>query len=224
MAPRAASTIEVYSWATPNGQFSPLRHTDCCDPCSGPLSDGRTRQACSRSGLLLGEHVESLEKPVGDRILQAVAQAYPDAVDPYLLSMVLGCDPASLHASAMQLVESGLAESQVLPDAGDARSEVLTITEQGMAVADGMAADAHRAAVLLERLEAAALRQLLEQRIRANLPPAQAAELRGSLGQVSDSALMDGAKVWAHQAVSEWGALVQLMQAPSAHLRSTASA
>jgi DNA-binding MarR family transcriptional regulator len=161
--------------------------------------------------------VESLEKPVGGRVLQAMAQAYPDPVDSYLLSMVLGCEASSLHATTSRLVDEGLAESHPPADPGDTRGETLTITDKGMAIADGLAADAADATALLERLEAAALRQLLDQRIRASrLPAAQADELRGSLGQVSDSALMDAAKVWAHQAVSDWRALVTVMQASPA--------
>jgi len=163
--------------------------------------------------------VESLEKPVGDRVLQAMAQAYPDPVDSYLLSMVLSCEASSLHATTARLVDEGLAESHPPREPGDTHADTLTITDKGMAVADGMAANAEEATALLERLEAATLRQLLEQRIRASrLPAAQADELRGSLGQVSDSALMDAARVWAHQTVSDWRALVHVMQAPSPNL------
>jgi len=162
--------------------------------------------------------------PVGDRVLQAMAQAYPGPVDAYLLSMVLGCDAASLQGTTSRLVEQGLAESHLSYEPGEAHTETLTITDKGMAVADGMAANAEEASALLDRLEAATLRQLLEQRIRASrLPAAQADELRGSLGQVSDSALMDAAKVWAHQTVSDWRALVRVMQAPASGLGSAAA-
>jgi len=159
--------------------------------------------------------VESLEKPVGDRVLQAMAQAYPDPVDLYLLSMVLGCEAASLQAITAELTHAGLAES-CTPVKPDVRADLLRITDQGMAVAFGLASDADDATRLLDRLEASTLRQLLDQRIGASrLPQQQVAELRGSVAKVSDSALVDAAKVWAHQTVSDWRALVRVMQPPS---------
>jgi hypothetical protein len=162
--------------------------------------------------------VEALEKPIGDRVLQAMAQAYPDPVDLYLLSMVLGCEPLSLQATTAELVQAGLAMTLTLYESTDTQAAKLAITDKGMAVADGMATDAQDAAALLDRLEACALRQLLDQRIGASrLPTQQADELRGSLAQVSDGALMDAAKVWAHQTVSDWRALVRAMQSPPIH-------
>ena len=43
----------------------------------------------------MGVPVESLDKPVAERVLQAMAQAYPDPVDLSLLAMVMGCDESS---------------------------------------------------------------------------------------------------------------------------------
>jgi hypothetical protein len=156
--------------------------------------------------------VESLEKPVGDRLLQAMAQAYPDVVDLGLLSMVMGCDPAALQAAARELVDAGLARARVLHDGSGERLDAPCITDRGMLVADGVATDAEQAVSLLERVEAAALRKLLQTRIGASrLPTQQADELRGSLDAVSDSALVDAAKVWANQTVGDWRGLIRAM-------------
>lgn len=165
---------------------------------------------------MLGERVESLEKPVGDRVLQAMAQAYPDAVDLGLLSMVMGCDVAALQAAARQLVAAGLAQARVVQDGGDERVDAPCITDRGMLVADGVAADADDATALLDRVEAHALRQLLQRRIVASrLPEQQADELRGSLAAVSDSVLVDAAKVWANQTVGDWRGLIRAMGGPA---------
>jgi hypothetical protein len=156
--------------------------------------------------------VESLEKPVIDRMLQAMAQAYPDSVDLGLLSMVMGCDPASLQAAARQLVDAGLARARLVQDGNGERLDAPCITDRGMLVADGVATDANDAVSVLERVEAIALRQLLQTRIGASrLPDAQADELRGSLEAVSDSALVDAAKVWANQTVGDWRGLIRAM-------------
>jgi ribosomal protein S12 methylthiotransferase accessory factor YcaO len=156
--------------------------------------------------------VESLEKPVGDRLLQAMAQAYPDVVDLGLLSMVMGCDPAALQAAARALVDAGQARARVLHDGSGERLDAPCITDRGMLVADGVATDAEQAVSLLERVEAAALRKLLQTRIGASrLPTQQADELRGSLDAVSDSALVDAAKVWANQTVGDWRGLIRAM-------------
>ena len=162
----------------------------------------------------MGELVEALDKPVGDRVLQAMAQAYPDPVDLGLLSMVLSCDGAALQDAVSTLVHSGLARARSVSDPGGAMQwQSPGITDKGMAVADGLAANAEEATALLDHLEAAALRQLLTQRIRGSrLPATQAEELRESLDEVSDQALVDAAKVWAHQTVSDWRALAIVMR------------
>jgi hypothetical protein len=154
-----------------------------------------------------------LDKPVGDRVLQAMAQAYPDPVDLGLLSMVLGCDESALQQAMSELVGCGLAQARTVDDVGLGPWQSPAITDKGMAVADGLAASADEAAALLDRLEAAALRQLLAQRIRASrLPAPQADELRQSLQGVDDRTLVDAAKVWAHQTVSDWRALAVVMR------------
>lgn len=156
--------------------------------------------------------MESLEKPVEDRVLQAMAQAYPDPVDLSLLSMVMGCDTPVLQAAAAQLVSAGLAHARTVVETGEERLEAPRITDRGMAVADGQAANAEEAGALLDRLEAATLRELLSQRICASrLSPAQAEELRDALAEVSDRALVDAARVWAHQTVSDWAGFVRVM-------------
>jgi hypothetical protein len=156
--------------------------------------------------------VESLEKPVVDRVLQAMAQAFPDPVDLALLSMVMGCDAAALRSATVELVQAGLAQAHVVADGGEMRPETACITDRGMAVAFGFAADAAGAAALLDRLEARTLRALLALRVGGSrLAPAQIAELRASLGAVPDAALVDAAKVWAHQPVSDWRALISVL-------------
>lgn len=157
--------------------------------------------------------MESLEKPVEDRVLQAMAQAYPDPVDLGLLSMVMGCETPSLHRAMAALVQAGLVHARSVVDAaGEERLDSPCITDKGMAVADGLAADADEAGALLSRLEAATLRELLALRIRGSrLPPQQAEQLHGCLAAVSDGALVDAAKVWAHQTVSDWAGLVRML-------------
>ena len=155
----------------------------------------------------MGVPVESLDKPVAERVLQAMAQAYPDPVDLSLLAMVMGCDVATLRAAAAQLVDAGLASAQGLD--GHAAT---CITDRGMAVAFGVAHDADDAAALLDRLEVQTLRALLAQRVKGSrLPARQADELRGSLTAVPDGALVDAARVWAHQPVSDWRALIGVL-------------
>jgi hypothetical protein len=147
--------------------------------------------------------VESLEKPVVDRVMQAMALAYPDSVDIVLLSMVLGCDAGAAREAMAGLVADGLAQGT--PDHP-------CITDRGMAVALGLAKDADDAAALLDRLEAQTLRALLAMRVRGSrLAPLQSAELSASLLAVPDGALVDAARVWAHQPVSDWRALIRIL-------------
>jgi hypothetical protein len=157
--------------------------------------------------------VESLDKPVADRVLQAMAQAFPDPVDLHLLSMVMGCDVAALQATTTRLVQAGLAHARMVPDGDGTTPEAPCITDRGMAVGYGLATDCDEAASLLERLEAQTLRALLAERVKGSrLPPAQVEELRVAIGAVSDRALVDAARVWAHQPVSDWRALVHVLQ------------
>jgi hypothetical protein len=170
----------------------------------------------------MGVPVESLEKPVVDRVLQAMAQAYPDPVDLYLLSMVMGCDVAALRAATATLVDAGLAQAQLVADGPAARPEAPCITDRGMAVAFGYAVDTEDAAALLDRLEARTLRALLAARVSGSrMPAAQADDLRGSLAVVPDGALVDAAKVWAHQPVSDWRALIRVLQGHGTQLAPT---
>lgn len=154
--------------------------------------------------------MESLEKPVGDRVLQAMAQAYPDPVDLGLLSMVMGCDLQALREAVSSLVDRGLASKRSSHDgAGPAAS---VITDKGMAVADGLAHDAGEATELLARLEAAALRQLLISRVRGSrLPGAQADELALSLQAVPDRPLVEAGALLARQTVSDWRGFMRAM-------------
>jgi hypothetical protein len=156
--------------------------------------------------------VELLDKPVADRVLQAMAQAFPDPVDLRLLSMVMGCDVAALEAATAQLVQAGLAQARMVADSDGSRPEAPCITDRGMAVGCGMAANADEAARLIDRLEAQTLRALLAERVKGSrLPPVQIEELRVSIGAVADRALVDAARVWAHQPVSDWRALLGVL-------------
>lgn len=158
--------------------------------------------------------MKSLEKPVGDRVLHAMAQAYPDPVDLSLLSMVLGCEQPSLETAMADLVASGLAQAVVVREGGVEHLDAPRITDRGMLVDDGLASDAREAGAVLRKLEADTLRQLLHCRITGSpLPAAAAEELRRSLNAVKDDALMDAATVWAHQNVSDWRAVLRVMQA-----------
>lgn len=156
--------------------------------------------------------MKSLEKPVGDRVLHAMAQAYPDPVDLYLLSMVMGCDQPSLQSTMAELVECGLAQARVVREGSGEHLDAPCITDRGMLVADGLASDAIEADALLRKLEADALRQLLYRRIKGSqLPQAQAQDLRRSMDAIPDTDLVDAAKVWAHQNVSDWRAFFRVM-------------
>lgn len=158
--------------------------------------------------------MESLDRPVDDRVLNAMAQAYPDSVDPYLLAMVLGCDAATLAATMDSLVNTGLAEARVVIDGTEPRLQAPCITEKGMTVAGGRAGDSAAAAVALQHVEAATLRRLLALRVGASRMAApQAVELQGALDILDDRALVDAAAVWAHQHVSEWSAVVGALHA-----------
>ncbi|HEX6704624.1 MAG TPA: hypothetical protein VF169_07680 [Albitalea sp.] len=156
--------------------------------------------------------MESFDKPVADKVLQAMAQAYPDLVDLSLLSMVMGCEATALQAATAGLVKAGLAQAQVVVEAPEPRVDGPSISDRGMAVALGLAENADDAAVLLDRLEARTLRSLLAQRVkRSRLPDSQLEDLRSSLDAVPDTALVDAAKVWAHQPVSDWRALIGVL-------------
>lgn len=170
--------------------------------------------------------MESLEKPVADRVLHAMAQAYPDRVDLSLLSMVMGCDMASLQRAVSELVTAGLAHARIVdgPNGGP-RVEAAYISDQGMALACGLAHTNHETQAAVDRLEAGTLRQLLACRINASrLPAWQADELREALDRVSDQALIDAAKMWARQTVSDWRALLRALDDPPAAARREAAA
>src|SRR5262252_3706840 len=94
----------------------------------------------------MGMRVESLEKPVVDRVLQAMAQVYPDPVDLVLLSMVMGCDIGALRSATVVLASEGLAQAQLVFEGPQTHPEAQCITDRGMAVAYGFAADANDAA------------------------------------------------------------------------------
>jgi hypothetical protein len=160
--------------------------------------------------------VESLEKPVdppvGDKVLHAMAQAYPDPVDLYLLSMVMGCAQPDLETTTAELVACGLARAGRVREGAQEHLDAPCITDKGMVVADGLARDAREADALLRKLEADALRQLLHRRVAGSkLGQAQAEELHRALDKVSDADLTDAATLWAHQNVSDWRALVKVM-------------
>lgn len=155
-----------------------------------------------------------VDQPVEDRVLRAMAQAYPDPVDLTLLSMVTGCEQRALEATTAKLVACGLARAERVHEGAAAHLNAPCITDKGMAVADGLARDAHDADLLLRKLEAEVLRQLLHQRVLGSrLGAVQAGELHRLLDAVSDCDLIDAATVWAHQNVSDWRALVQAMAA-----------
>jgi hypothetical protein len=158
--------------------------------------------------------VESLAKPMGDRVLHAMAQAHPDTVDTYLLSMVLGCDVASVQQAIGALADAGLVQARVLVDGGQTQLQAPRITDRGMSVACGMACTADEAESTATRLEADTLRQLLTARIdRSRLPRRQTDELRAAVAAATDRSLIDTAKVWAHQPVSDWRAMLRTLDA-----------
>lgn len=156
--------------------------------------------------------MNSLDKPLGDRVLQAMARAYPDPVDLVLLSMVMGCELVALQAQAAHFIRAGLAQTSAAADATSSTPQAACITDLGMALAHGVATDAAHAAAVLGRLEARTLRALLWARMQGSrLPAAQINHLRDAVAQVPDGALVDAGSVWAHQPVSDWRALLRVL-------------
>jgi hypothetical protein len=160
----------------------------------------------------MGVGVKSLDKPLRDTVLQAMARAYPDPVDLALLSMVTGSEPATLQAETERFIRAGLAQRAAPRAPASPCPAVACITDRGMAVACGLVADAMQATALLDRLEARTLRALLGARIRASrLPTSHIDELRQAIAKVPDGALMDAARIWAHQPVSDWRPLARAL-------------
>jgi hypothetical protein len=187
----------------------PGRHT-VCPHHSGASGASAYRAAeglaprCPGNGSRC-EIVGQADKPLRDTVLQSMARAYPDPVDLALLSMVTGSEPATLQAETDGFIRAGLAQPAAPRAAASPSPPAACITDRGMAVACGLVADATKATTLLERLEARTLRALLCARIRASrLPTAQIDELRQVIAKVPDGALMDAARIWAHQPVSDW--------------------
>ncbi len=156
--------------------------------------------------------MESLDKQLRDTVLQAMARAYPDPVDLVLLSMVTGCEVAALEAETGELISAGLAQG---PHAGIPawpRLQSAYITDRGMTVACSQATNESEASALVYKLEARTLRALLCARAYASrLPAAQINELCEAISNVPDGALIDAARVCAHQPVSDWRPLVQAL-------------
>ena len=103
--------------------------------------------------------------PLGDKVLNAMAQAFPDPVDAYLLSMVIGCDRDAVESTIQSLVDAGLARARIVREGALEKLEAPCITDIGMLVAEGAARDAAQATAMLGHLEAETLRHLLAHRI-----------------------------------------------------------
>ena len=101
--------------------------------------------------------MEALEKPAASKILQAMAEAYPDRVDLCLLAMALGREIAIVNAALADLVDAGLAQAASPAKDGSLAS---CITEAGMAVASGQARPWEAAAGVVARLEAMVVSKL----------------------------------------------------------------
>jgi hypothetical protein len=137
-----------------------------------------------------------------------MAQAYPDPVDLHLLSMVMGCDVAVLRAGTAALVDAGLAHARIMADGPRVALHHRTRDGGGVRLCEN-AADAD---AFLARLETRTLRALLWVRVAGSrMAPAEAGDLRASLEAVPDGALVDAARVWAHQPVSDWRALIGVL-------------
>jgi hypothetical protein len=160
--------------------------------------------------------VEALDKSAASKILQAMAEAYPDQVDLYLLAMVLGREMATVNAALSELVEAGLAQASA-PTQNSSQSQAPCITEAGMAVACGQADGWESAAAVVTRLEAVALRKLLCERVATSgLQPRQRRELRESLDRVTADSLVGAAKIWAYRPVADWLGFIRTLQCPLA--------
>jgi len=158
-----------------------------------------------------------MEKPAAGKILQAMAEAYPDQVDLYLLSMVLGREMAAVNAALADLVDAGLAQAATPTSDNSMQQQAPCITEAGMAVASGQAEQWEAAPKVVARLEAMALRRLLCERVATSgLQPRQRRELRESLDRVTGDSLVGAAKIWAYRPVSDWSAFIQALGCPLA--------
>ena len=158
-----------------------------------------------------------MEKPAASKILQAMAEAYPDQVDLYLLSMVLGREMAAVNAALADLVDAGLAQAATPATDGSMQQQAPCITEAGMAVACGQAEQWEAAPKVVARLEAMALRKLLCERVATSgLQPRQRRELRESLDRVTGDSLVGAAKIWAYRPVTDWAAFIQALSCPAA--------
>jgi len=103
-----------------------------------------------------------MDKPAASSVLQAMAEAYPDRVDPGLLAVVLGCERADVDAALCELIREGLAEGDGADEG--AQSHPPCITEGGMVVASGQAQRGETGADAVRRLEADTLRRLVSAR------------------------------------------------------------
>ena len=99
-----------------------------------------------------------MDKPAASSVLQAMAEAYPDRVDPGLLAVVLGCERSDVDAALSELIRDGLAEGDAADDAAQPRPPC--ITEGGMVVASGQAQRGETAAEAVRRLETNTLQRL----------------------------------------------------------------
>ena len=104
-----------------------------------------------------------MDKPAASSVLQAMAEAYPDPVDPGLLAIVLGCERMEVDGALRELTRDGLANG-CAPSSDSTQADAACITEAGMAVASGQARRGESAAELVQRLEADALRGLTSAR------------------------------------------------------------
>lgn len=109
------------------------------------------------------------------RLLQAMASAYPNALDVHCLAMIFGVDTLSMRRMAHDLANSGLASiSTNTPLDSDPRCEEITITAEGMVVASGMAASRTEAWEAIDRIETLALHALRQRRLEARAARMQA--------------------------------------------------
>jgi hypothetical protein len=103
-----------------------------------------------------------MDKPAASSVLQAMAEAYPDRVDPGLLAIVLGCERSDVDAALCELIREGLAEGDIAEDS--VQPHAPRITEGGMVVASGQAQRGETAAEAVQRLEAHTLQRLASAR------------------------------------------------------------
>lgn len=112
-------------------------------------------------------------------ILLAMGKTYPDQIDLDAVSRQTRLDGPQVRAALWELVDRGLVDVPGSPSWAGLPWSVPRLSEAGMAVAFGLAAADDDAGEVIDRLEAATLRQLNRLGQKTSTRPFRAAPSRG---------------------------------------------